>query len=127
MVYKPKAGEIIKMHSWHGVVLDVFIGEAGGTVLRVQTARNVFRGYPPEFIEVDLAPEAVSPAIRADLEKEIRLLQEMRELGLQQMMNAIKDNGQATLPHRVEAVQGKYAAAPTSSDDFARRKQEEIE
>lgn len=32
-----------------------------------------------------------------------------------------------TLPDRVEAVHGKYAFVPTSSEDFARRKQEEIE
>lgn len=71
MAYQSKVGDIIKMHSWHGVVLDVFTNEAGGTVLRVRTARNVFRGYPPEFIEVDLAREAITPASRADLEKEI--------------------------------------------------------
>lgn len=92
MTFKPKVGDIIKMHFWHGVVLDVFTNEAGGMVLRVQTARNVFRGYPPEFIEVDLAPEAITPATRADLDKEIRLLREMRELGLQQMLDAIQDN-----------------------------------
>ena len=94
MAYKPKIGEVIKMNSWHGVVLDVFTSETGGMVLRVQTARNVFRGYPPEFIEVDLNPEAISPATRADLEKEIHLLQEMRELSLQEMMSAIRDESQ---------------------------------
>jgi hypothetical protein len=92
MAYKPQIGEIIRMHSWHGVVLNVFTSETGGMVLRVQTARNVFRGYPPEFIEVDLAPEAITPATMADLEKEIQLLQEMRQRSLQQMMESIKDN-----------------------------------
>jgi hypothetical protein len=71
-------------------VLKVFTGEAEGTVLQVQTARNVFRGYPPEFIEVDLAPDAVTPATRADLEREIQHLQRMREIGLQQMLDGIK-------------------------------------
>lgn len=32
-----------------------------------------------------------------------------------------------TLSDRVEALQGKYAFVPTSSEEFARRKQEEIE
>jgi hypothetical protein len=89
MAYQPKAGDIIKMHSWHGVVLKVFTNEAEGTVLQVQTARNVFRGYPPEFIEVDAAPEAITPATQADLEEEIKYLQRMREVGLQQMLNAV--------------------------------------
>jgi hypothetical protein len=79
------------MHNWHGVILKVFTGESGtGTVLQVQTARNVFRGYPPEFIELDQAPEAIAPATRADLESEIRYLQRMREIGLQQMLNHIR-------------------------------------
>lgn len=89
MAYKPKAGDIIKMHSWHGVVLEVFTSKTGRMVLHVQTARNVFRGYPPEFIEVDVAPEAITPATRADLEKEIKHLQHMREIGLRQMLDRI--------------------------------------
>lgn len=90
MTYKPKVGDIIKMHSWHGVVLKVFTNQIGGTVLQVQTARNVFRGYPPEFIEVELAPEAISPATRQDLEEEISYLRQMREVGLKQMLDGIK-------------------------------------
>lgn len=89
MTYHPKVGDIIKMHSWHGVVLKVFTNPEGGTVLQVQTARNVFRGYPPEFIEIEAAPNAITPATRADLETEIRYLQRMREIGLQQMLAAV--------------------------------------
>jgi len=89
MAYQPKAGDIIKMHSWHGVVLNVFSSDAGQIVLQVQTARNVFRGYPPEFIELTIAPEAVTPATLADLEKEISYLQQMREMGLKQMLDGI--------------------------------------
>ena len=89
MAYKPKAGDIIKMHSWHGVVLEIFISETGRTVLQVQTARNVFRGYPPEFIEVEAAPEAITAATRADLDQEIKYLQSMRDMGLKQMLDRI--------------------------------------
>ncbi|MCB9078985.1 MAG: hypothetical protein H6631_15380 [Anaerolineaceae bacterium] len=90
MAYIPNAGDIIKMHAWHGVVLKVFSDKQGqGTVLQVQTVRNVFRGYPPEFIELDAAPDAVSPATRADLEAEIQYLQQMRDIGLRQMLDSI--------------------------------------
>lgn len=90
MAYQPRVGDIIKMQWWHGVVLKVFTDEAGGTVLQVQTVRNVFRGYGPEFIEVDIAPGAISPATRADLEREINQLQEARESGLRKMFEAIR-------------------------------------
>ncbi|NJN97333.1 MAG: hypothetical protein HC875_26250 [Anaerolineales bacterium] len=73
MVYEPKAGDIIKIHSWHGVILEVFTSKTGRTVLQVQTAWNVFRGYSPGFIEVEAAPETITPATRADL-------QELREV-----------------------------------------------
>ncbi|MCB0211038.1 MAG: hypothetical protein KDJ52_16995 [Anaerolineae bacterium] len=91
MAYIPDPGDIIKMHAWHGVVLKVFCNDQGqDTVLQVQTVRNVFRGYPPEFIELNAAPDAVSPATRADLEAEIQYLQQMREIGLQQMLDSIR-------------------------------------
>jgi hypothetical protein len=92
MAYQPKVGDIIRMHNWHGVVLKVFSSDSGGTVLQVQTARNVFRGYPPEFIEVEAAPEAITPATRADLEQEIAYLQRMREVGLQQILEHIREH-----------------------------------
>jgi hypothetical protein len=90
MSYQPQLGDIIKMHNWHGVVLKVFVNDTGGVVLQVQTVRNVFRGYPPEFIEVEAAPEAVTQATRADLEAEIDYWQRMREIGLKQMIANIK-------------------------------------
>ena len=90
MSYQPKVGDIIKMHNWHGVVLKVFVNDTGGLVLQVQTVRNVFRGYPPEFIEVEAAPEAITQATQADLEAEIDYWQRMREIGLKQMMDNIK-------------------------------------
>jgi hypothetical protein len=90
MIYQPRAGDIVKMHSWHGVILKVFTNDNGGTVLQVQTVRNVFRGYPPEFIEVEAAPEAITPASQADLEEEIKYWRRMREIGLQQMLAGIR-------------------------------------
>ena len=48
MSYLPKVGDIIKMRSWHGIVLDVYRNEAGKTVLQVQTVRNIFRKLGPE-------------------------------------------------------------------------------
>lgn len=92
MAYQPNVGDVIKMYSWHGVVLNVFTSQTGGTVLQVQTARNVFRDYPPEFIEVEAAPEAIQLASRADLEEEITCLQRMRDIGLKQMLDSINES-----------------------------------
>jgi hypothetical protein len=90
MVHPPEVGQIIKMRSWHGRVLDKFQSPEGKTVLRVQTARNVFRGLPPEFIEFDLDPEHITPATLEDLDGEIHQHREMLEYRLQQLRDGEK-------------------------------------
>ena len=71
MAYLPKSGDIIKMRAWHGIVLDVFKNDRGRTVLQVQTVRNIFRKLGPELIEVDIAPDQITPATLQDLLNEI--------------------------------------------------------
>lgn len=93
MVSPPKVGDIIKMRSWHGVVLDVFTNEMGKTILRVQTVRNIFRRLNPEFIEFDLAPEAISPATVDDLQTEVESYQEFLNESIRELMGQAKVNG----------------------------------
>ena len=87
MSYIPKVGDIIRMRSWHGIVLDVYLNEAGKTVLQVQTVRNIFRRLGPEFIEVDIAPEHIAPATLEDLHQEISLHREMLENTLEKFLS----------------------------------------
>ena len=79
MAYLPKSGDIIKMRAWHGIVLDVFKNDRGRTVLQVQTVRNIFRKLGPELIEVDIAPDQITPATHQDLLNEINLHQKMQK------------------------------------------------
>lgn len=95
MVSPPKVGDVIRMRSWHGVVLDVFTNEAGKTILRVQTVRNIFRRLNPEFIEYDLAPDAIFPATEGDLQAEIEQYHESLSESLQELIAAVKVNGEA--------------------------------
>ena len=74
------------MRSWHGVVLDVFRNEAGKTVLQVQTVRNIFRKLGPELIEIDLAPEHITPATIEDLQQEIAQHQELQNTALEKFI-----------------------------------------
>lgn len=87
MHYHPKVGDVIKMRSWHGIVLDVYRNEAGKTVLQVQTIRNIFRKLGPELIEVDLAPEHIVPATIEDLHQEIALHREIQESALEKFLS----------------------------------------
>ena len=90
MNYLPKPGDIIKMRAWHGIVLDVFQNELGQTVLRVQTVRNIFRKLGPELIEIDIAPDQITPATREDLLSEIALHQKMQKEVVEQFLDNLE-------------------------------------
>ena len=95
MVSPPKVGDIIRMRSWHGVVLDVFKNDAGRTVLRVQTVRNVFRRLNPEFIEFDLAPDMIERATMDDLQAKIENYQRFLNNSIAELMESSKVNDKA--------------------------------
>ncbi len=88
MVSTPQVGDIIRMRAWHGVVLDKFVNEQGKTILKVQTARNVFRRLNPEFIEYDLAPDVIELATTQQLKDEIASYMEVLNKSLQEMFGA---------------------------------------
>lgn len=98
MVSAPKVGDIIRMRSWHGVVLDVFTSKTGKTILRVQTVRNIFRRLNPEFIEFDLAPDTISPATLADLQAEVATYQKFLKASIEELF------AQATLERDLEQI-----------------------
>ena len=93
MVSPPQVGQIIRLRSWHGVVLDVFTNEVGKTILRVQTVRNVFRRLNPEFIEFDLAPEAIEAASLEDLEVEVANYEAVLQQSIRELVGHAKRNG----------------------------------
>lgn len=65
-------GDVVKIHNWYGVVLETHFAENGDlSIIRVQTARNLFRGYGPEYIDVRLQPEAVQQGTMVELRREI--------------------------------------------------------
>jgi hypothetical protein len=94
MVSPPKVGDIIRMRSWHGVVLDVFKNDTGRTVLHVQTVRNVFRRLNPEFIEFNLAPDMIEIATMDDLQAEIENYQRFLNNSITELVECSKVNGQ---------------------------------
>ncbi len=74
-------GDVLKIHNWYGVVLEVHRDSATGdvSVLRVQTTRNVLRGYGPEYIDIRMNPEAVEIGTMDEL---VRDLEERKQLSV---------------------------------------------
>ncbi len=87
MSYTPKRGDVIRMHHWHGIVLERFTGDTG-IILKVQTARNVFRKMPPELIEISNDSTAVAPATHADLLAEIEQHRRIQDSAINAMLAA---------------------------------------
>jgi len=85
-------GDVIKIDNWHGVVMETHHDNDGNlSVIRVQTARNVFRGYGPEYIDVRLNPEAVQQASLVDLQQEVARHRRLLDGAVDRMMTLTRD------------------------------------
>lgn len=83
-------GDVVKIHNWYGVVLETHTDDQDRlSIIQVQTARNIFRGHGPEYLDVRLMPEAVEPATLADLQQEIEAHHRLLNGAIERMMNAV--------------------------------------
>lgn len=83
-------GSVVKMHSWHGVVLETHYDDQNRlSIIQVQTARNIFRGHGPEYLDVRLMPEAIELATLADLQQEIETHQRLLDGAVERLMTAV--------------------------------------
>ena len=90
-VTEVKIGQILKLHGIYcAVVLDKFISEDGGVILRVQTLRNVFRGFKSELIDTSVAPNGLHAATMDDIDAEIAEHKRTVEQGLALMLEAVQ-------------------------------------
>lgn len=84
-------GSVIKIHNWYGVVLETHYDDQDRlSVIRVQTARNIFRGHGPEYLDVRLLPEAIQPATLADLQQEIETHRRLLDGALDRMIESVQ-------------------------------------
>ena len=87
---KIAVGDVVQIHNWYGVVLETHHDAQGElSIIQVQTARNVFRGHGPEYIDVRLLPDAVEKATLDDLNREIAVQRRLQEGALQRLLTAV--------------------------------------
>lgn len=88
---KIMVGSVVKIHNWYGVVLETHYDDQGClSIIRVQTARNTFRGYGPEYLDVRLLPEAIQPATLADLQQEIESHHRLLNGAINRMIESVQ-------------------------------------
>ncbi|MCC6607930.1 MAG: hypothetical protein IT327_32290 [Anaerolineae bacterium] len=82
-------GCVVKIHNWYGVVLETHYDDQNRlSIIQVQTARNIFRGYGPEYLDVRLMPEAIELASLADLQQEIETHRRLLNGAVERMIGA---------------------------------------
>ena len=87
---KIMTGSVIKIHNWHGVVLETHYDTQNRlSIIQVQTARNIFRGYSPEYLDVRLMPEAIELASLADLQQEVETHYSLLNSAIARMLDAV--------------------------------------
>lgn len=62
------------------------VSQNGGAILRVQTLRNVWRGFKAELIDTTVAPQGIYPATLEDVQAEIESHQAVIAKGLVDML-----------------------------------------
>lgn len=83
-------GCVVKIHNWYGVVLETHYDDQDRlSVIQVQTARNIFRGHGPEYLDVRLMPEAIELASLADLHQEIETHQRLLNGTIERLLDAV--------------------------------------
>ena len=89
---KVVVGDVIKIHNWLGIVLETHFDDTGElTIILVQTARNIFRGHGPEYLDVRMQPEAIQPATLAELRQETETHQRLLDGALARMLAAAEE------------------------------------
>lgn len=86
-------GDVLQINNWFGVVLEVHRDQYTNelSVLRVQTTRNVLRGYGPEYIDIRMNPDAIRQATMEELRQDLAVRKELIGRLEQQMMDAVAD------------------------------------
>ena len=89
---KVAIGDVVRIHNWHGVVLETHFDDNGDlSVIRVQTVRNIFRGYGPEYLDARLQPEAIQLATLTELQQEIATHQRLLNGALTRLLTTAQE------------------------------------
>ncbi|MFZ1395882.1 MAG: hypothetical protein WAS33_03240 [Candidatus Promineifilaceae bacterium] len=95
---KITTGDVLKLHNGYGVVLETHYDTQNHlSIIQVQTARNIFRGYGPEYLDVRLMPEAIELASLADLQQEIETHRLLLNGAIERLLDAVSVQTEMTV------------------------------
>jgi hypothetical protein len=89
----PAVGQLVRVGSWIGVVLEVFASETSDKhIARINFVKNIYKQQPPELHILENIENVLTVATVQDLEQEI----ERYEKRKQEELEALRDQAKVT-------------------------------
>ncbi len=87
----PAVGQLVRVGSWTGVVLDVFMSETSNKhIVRINFVKNIYKQQPPELHILDDIENVLTMATVQDLEQEIERYEKRKQEELEALRDQVK-------------------------------------
>ncbi len=87
----PAVGQLVRVGSWVGVVLDVFTSEASDKrIVRINFVKNIYKQQPPELHILEDIENVLAVATAEDLQQEIERYEKRKEEELEALRDQVK-------------------------------------
>ncbi len=87
----PTVGQLVRVGSWVGVVVDVFTSDASDKhIVRINFVKNVYKQQPPELHILEDIENVLTIATAEDLQQEIERYEKRKEEELEALRDQVK-------------------------------------
>ncbi len=87
----PAVGQLVRVGSWVGVVVDVFMSEASDKhIVRINFVKNIYKQQPPELHILEDIENVLTAATTEDLQQEIERYEKRKQEELEALRDQVK-------------------------------------
>ncbi len=87
----PAVGQLVRVGSWVGVVVDVFMSDASDKhIVRINFVKNIYKQQPPELHILEDIENVLTAATAEDLQQEIERYEKRKEDELEALRDQVK-------------------------------------
>ncbi len=87
----PAVGQLVRVGSWVGVVIDVFMSEASDKhIVRINFVKNIYKQQPPELHILEDIENVLTAATAEDLQQEIERYEKRKQEELEALRDQVK-------------------------------------
>jgi hypothetical protein len=87
----PAVGQLVRVGSWVGVVVDVFMSDASDKhIVRINFVKNIYKQQSPELHILEDIENVLTAATAEDLQQEIERYEKRKEEELEALRDQVK-------------------------------------